>query len=120
MSCYALNRQILYGMPIALDKLEDAQHLANHLRPLHAQFRIMVDSLTQIQALQQYAQDSGRPESQTPWSVMIKLDGGTHRAGLSVNSDELKRAIRLCLDSPHIELFGFYAHFGRESIRLIR
>ena len=102
-------------MPIALDKVEDAKSLANYLRPHNAQFRLMVDSVAQIQALEQYAHESSRFVGQTPWSVMIKLDGGYHRAGLTVNSDELKQAIRLCLDSPYVELFGFYAHFGRKS-----
>ena len=101
-------------MPIALDKIQDAQSLSDHLRPLKARFRLMVDCKTQIEALHQYAAEQTGTEKRTPWSVMIKLDAGYHRAGLATDSEELKQAIRLCLDSPHIELFGFYAHFGRK------
>lgn len=103
-------------MPIALDKIQDAHSLSNHLDSHNAHFRLMIDSENQIEALDEYSKRQKEDETQKngPWSIMIKLDGGYHRAGLTVGSEELRKTIRMCLDSPHIDLFGFYAHFGRK------
>ena len=108
-------------MPLGLDRIQDAHTLTSFLKPHGAQFRVFIDSLPQIKALHEYAASQARssaPDSFV-WSVMIKLDGGYRRAGFTLESDDLKRAIEACLDSPYIDLFGFYAHFGRESIPLL-
>jgi D-serine deaminase-like pyridoxal phosphate-dependent protein len=96
-------------MPLGLDRLREANRLASFLRQSHddARFRVFVDSLTQVQALNEYAESEEVDKSGLPWSVMIKLDGGYHRAGFTVQSDDLKLAIKQCLASPHIDLYGF-------------
>jgi D-serine deaminase-like pyridoxal phosphate-dependent protein len=94
--------------------MQDAQSLSTFLKPYNARFRVFVDSLTQIHALHEYAESQSQLGNPIVWSVMIKLDGGNGRAGLTLESEDLKRAIGACLDSPYVDLFGFYAHFGRE------
>ena len=107
-------------MPLGLDRIQDAHALTLFLKPHGAQFRVFIDSLNQLQALHEYAASQAQSSGQSPfiWSVMIKLDGGYRRAGFTLESQELRRAIEACLESPHIDLFGFYAHFGRKQSRL--
>jgi D-serine deaminase-like pyridoxal phosphate-dependent protein len=107
-------------MPLGLDRIQDAHTLTSFLKPHGAHFRVFIDSLAQLQALHEYTASQAQFSEQGTfvWSVMIKLDGGTRRAGFTLESDDLKRAVEVCLDSPHIDLFGFYAHFGREYIPL--
>lgn len=106
-------------MPLGLDRVQDAHALTLFLKPHGAQFRVFIDSLNQLQALHEYAASQAQSSGQSPfiWSVMIKLDGGYRRAGFTLESEELRRAIEACLESPHIDLFGFYAHFGRKQTR---
>ncbi|EIW70581.1 hypothetical protein TREMEDRAFT_68121 [Tremella mesenterica DSM 1558] len=100
---------ILYAMPVSLDKMEDLHNAQSEVRD-KAVIRLMVDHPTQIEALKNFNERNGLRRK---WSVFIKVDGGGKRAGLPSDSKEMKDLIALCLSSSHVEIFGFYSHFGQ-------
>lgn len=92
---------ILYGLPLVTSKLPELIELSESV-----QVRLMIDSVAQVTALLSH-------KTRQRWSVFVKVDCGTHRAGLPVHSEELNRLIALILHhSKDIELFGFYCHAG--------
>ena len=89
---------ILYGLPVAQSKLHDLVDLSTK-----ATIRVMIDSMVQLKSL--LSQDQ-------KWSVFIKVDCGTSRAGLPSDSSQLRDLIVEVLKQPTIDLFGFYCHAG--------
>jgi D-serine deaminase-like pyridoxal phosphate-dependent protein len=65
----------------------------------------MVDNEAQIDALEAF----GHP---TPWPVFIKVDVGSHRAGLESSSPALRRLVEKVEGSAAAEVYGFYCHAG--------
>lgn len=65
----------------------------------------MVDNEAQIDALEAF----GRP---APWPVFIKVDVGSHRAGLESSSPALRRLVEKVESSSAAEVYGFYCHAG--------
>lgn len=114
---------MLYGVPIALDKIQDAYDLAilvKHTSNNQATLSLMIDSVEQVRALNTFLSHQPIvPGSSIPsldqWSVFIKLDGGYHRAGIDPKSKTLREVISNCLALDKIHIKGFYAHFGRMS-----
>ncbi|KOG99333.1 D-serine ammonia-lyase DSD1 [Saccharomyces eubayanus] len=74
-------------------------------------FQVFVDNIEHLENLRKF----GRPASGKKWSIFIKVDMGTHRAGLAYDSSEFLSLLTK-LASPEIkevvELYGFYAHAG--------
>jgi len=70
----------------------------------------MVDHESQIEALERFME--GR-EVVVPWDVFVKLDEGTHRAGLELESQNLRKVIQKVGKSEATSLYGFYCHAGR-------
>jgi len=99
-----------------------------------AHFRVFVDTLIQVEQLEEYARAHHRT---APWSVFIKVDGGYRyvdqlnrspiallssedyrpysRAGLAAGSRAMTDLITAVINAKHVRIFGFYSHFGRES-----
>lgn len=100
--------QILYGLPVSIHKLPELLALRARCLPLGAKVRLLVDHPDQIHAIT----STGGPQA---WSIMIKIDLGTHRAGLEPDSLALRRlleTIRNASSTCPLELYGFYAHAG--------
>lgn len=73
-------------------------------------FRIFVDNIQHIDFLEKFAKELGDPDFK--WSVFVKIDCGTHRAGVFLEEDLIALLQRLLKATDSIELFGFYAHAG--------
>ncbi|WVQ99765.1 hypothetical protein IAU59_006907 [Kwoniella sp. CBS 9459] len=100
---------ILYSMPIGEDKIPDIDAAQQRVGD-KAVIRVMVDHPTQIGLLERYSEQSGR---KLGWNVFVKVDGGGRRAGVPPTSDQMKDLIKAIVASKHVEIFGFYSHFGQ-------
>jgi D-serine deaminase-like pyridoxal phosphate-dependent protein len=67
---------------------------------------LMIDNEQQVSFLEESA------SSKQPWDVMIKLDVGSHRAGIASNSDALNRLVQRAEKSSAVSIYGFYCHAG--------
>lgn len=81
----------------------------------------MIDNEQQIQLLERFS--SNCPEV-NPWKAFIKIDVGSHRAGLMSDSPSLSHLIERTESSPAVSIYGFYCHAGhsygcrnRESVQ---
>ncbi|KAJ3519678.1 hypothetical protein NM208_g14026 [Fusarium decemcellulare] len=93
--------ECLYGLPVYPGVLPRLAELRKSLRIF-----LMVDNEQQISFLEQ--SDS----SKQPWDIFIKLDVGSHRAGVAANSDALNRLVERAEKSPAVNIYGFYCHAG--------
>ena len=82
------------------------------MRPLEAlrsrlkvELILMIDHPAQIAMLQ-------NSYSGKIWPIFIKIDCGTHRAGLDSQSARLKTLLQTTLDSDKVKIHGFYCHSG--------
>lgn len=66
----------------------------------------MVDNEQQVSFLEESA------SSKQPWDIFIKLDVGSHRAGVELKSDSLHRLVERAEKSPAVNIYGFYCHAG--------
>ena len=71
----------------------------------------MVDNEVQVQHLEDFAKSNPSPAS-LPWDVFIKIDVGSHRAGVEPSSPALPKLIRRVVESPVANVYGFYCHAG--------
>ncbi|KEP51124.1 D-serine dehydratase [Rhizoctonia solani 123E] len=104
---------ILYGLPVSPAKIADLHTLRTTLSTYGAVLRLMVDHPYQVRALEAF--DREHPTTNTAlsqWSIFIKLDVGTKRAGVAPISQELDGLLDTCIPSPSISIHGFYAHAG--------
>lgn len=65
----------------------------------------MIDSEQQIAALESFG-------AEQPWDIFIKLDVGTHRAGIATDSPVLSRVVERANSSSAVSVYGFYCHAG--------
>ena len=77
--CYFLyaTLQILYGLPVGVNKLQDLSALRSEMRrtsPIgdKAQVRLMIDHPKQVEAVETAASQAG----EEPWSCFIKIETG--------------------------------------------
>lgn len=101
-------KDICYGLPACVPGIiEKMSSLTRRVE----NFRIFVDNVQHLDNLLCY----GRPASGEKWSIFLKIDMGTHRAGIEFESSEYLTIIRR-LFSPEVqeiaELYGCYAHAG--------
>jgi D-serine ammonia-lyase len=64
----------LYGLPVAINKVQDLAELRAELGKYGGELRLFVDHLDQVKFLQAYyetQQITGKP-----WSVFVKINGG--------------------------------------------
>ncbi|WVR06754.1 hypothetical protein IAU60_003789 [Kwoniella sp. DSM 27419] len=103
-----LVKDMLYGLPCSLDKMDDLVLLSAELERHGAILRLMIDHPGQLAALGRHPSQSGQP-----WSIFIKVDGGGVRAGLPAKSPAMRELISTAISMNHIDIFGFYSHFGQ-------
>lgn len=65
----------------------------------------MVDNEQQITHLEKII-------GQNPWDIFIKIDVGSHRAGVPTASPALQRLIQRAEASPAVNIYGIYCHAG--------
>lgn len=103
-------RDILYGLPVSINKIADLASLSDTLGLHGGILRILVDSPAQVQALESYNLERDR---RMPWSVFVKVECGGKRAGLSPGSAEFKALLLALLGTPAVSIYGFYCHAGQ-------
>ncbi|PTD10811.1 hypothetical protein HYE67_010288 [Fusarium culmorum] len=96
-----LVEECLYGIPVYPGVLPRLIELRKSLR-----LQLMVDNEQQVSFLEESA------SSQEPWDIFIKLDVGSHRAGVEANSDALNRLVKRAEKSSAVNIYGFYCHAG--------
>ncbi|WZH43307.1 D-serine dehydratase [Fusarium acuminatum] len=93
--------ECLYGLPVYPSVLPRLAKLRESLRIM-----LMIDNEQQVSFLEEST------TSKIPWDVMIKLDVGSHRAGIASNSNELNRLVERAEKSSAVSIYGFYCHAG--------
>ncbi|KAE8377365.1 putative serine dehydratase domain-containing protein [Aspergillus bertholletiae] len=96
--------ECLYGVPVYPGVLPQLWELSKTVKIL-----LMVDNEQHIDILEEYASSSGKT---TPWPVFIKVDVGSHRAGLENSSPALPGLVRRAEASTAADVVGFYCHAG--------
>lgn len=96
---------VLYGVPVARSRLDEVQYLADRFQ----HFRLMVDNVETIRHLAEFDAAQNVPQG---FSVFVKVDCGTHRAGLEADSEALRELIDTIIAHPCITIHGFYCHSG--------
>ncbi|KAJ7128066.1 putative serine dehydratase domain-containing protein [Mycena filopes] len=102
-------KDILYGLPVAINKVADLSDLWDEVAKDGAVVRLMVDNPEQIRFLEEFEQARG---SSRKWSVFVKIDGGQRRAGVTTSSPLFVPFLKSLFDSPAISVYGFYIHAG--------
>ena len=75
--------------------------------------RVLIDHISHVKLLSTYPRC---PENRgKPWSVFIKLDMGTRRAGLPLDSPSLKSLIHAAESALNIEIYGFYSYSAKAA-----
>ncbi|CAI6101487.1 unnamed protein product [Clonostachys chloroleuca] len=92
--------ECLYGLPIYQGVLPQLVELRKSVRIL-----LMVDNEQQITHLEKII-------GQNPWDIFIKIDVGSHRAGVPTASPALQRLIQRAEASPAVNIYGIYCHAG--------
>lgn len=69
----------------------------------------MIDNPQQITHLEKYAESN---PTLPPWPVFIKVDVGSHRAGLETSSPSLPDLVKRVEASNAAYVYGFYCHAG--------
>lgn len=71
---------------------------------------LMLDNVDQIPALEASLENlSGNCR---PWQVYIKIDVGSHRAGVEVRTQSLEPLVQAAEQSSAVSIAGFYCHAG--------
>jgi D-serine deaminase-like pyridoxal phosphate-dependent protein len=65
--------KILYGLPVAINKLVDLAKMSDELAAHGGVVRLMIDNPEQVAALETFNLEKHRA---TPWSVFVKIEIG--------------------------------------------
>ncbi|CCH46759.1 Alanine racemase 1 [Wickerhamomyces ciferrii] len=96
---------IVYGLPnITPDTLVKVVELQKQVK----NFRLLVDNIEHLKILKKFSREH---EIKTPWSLFVKLDAGTARAGIS-DDYVLGQVLSEIISSEELSLFGLYVHAG--------
>lgn len=71
--------QILYGLPLSTNKLDDLSALWDEIAPLGAVIRVLVDHPDQVELLNEYEKARANPRR---WSAFVKIDAGNQYVSL--------------------------------------
>ncbi|EJD04107.1 uncharacterized protein FOMMEDRAFT_140172 [Fomitiporia mediterranea MF3/22] len=102
-------KDILYGMPISVNKIADISALSDELSKHGAVLRLHVDHPDQIAALEAFESQRTEPRRR---SVFVKVDCGDKRAGIPVTSILFEAFLSRLISSPVVSIHGFYSHQG--------
>ncbi|KAL6835745.1 putative serine dehydratase domain-containing protein [Trichoderma sp. SZMC 28015] len=92
--------ECLYGLPVYPGCLPGLLELRKSIR-----ITLMVDNEQHIDLVEN--QDQAQP-----WDIFIKIDVGSHRAGVSAASPSLRKLVNRAEASQHVNIIGFYCHAG--------
>lgn len=103
---------ILLSLPVVESRLDELKDLVTKYPQL--KLRLMVDNYRQLEILTKYTEKTGLAYK---WSVFVKVNMGTNRAGLAKSDPELEEMIKQLATSQsqiskYISLYGFYCHAG--------
>lgn len=96
--------EVLYGVPVGPSKLPRLAALRNSIRVL-----LMIDHEQQVDAIETFQKNN--PGS-LAWPVLIKVDVGSRRAGISPTCPRLAALAARAEASSAVDVLGFYAHAG--------
>lgn len=101
---------LLFGLPVATEEyLLPLFEISKKIKNL----RLMVDNVQHLQNIKDF---NLKYNTGYKWSVFIKIDAGTNRAGILVDNDAPLAQFLEKLFSPEIasdvELYGIYCHSG--------
>lgn len=100
---------ILFSLPVVKSRLDELADLSTKI----PHFRLMLDSPEQLDVLAAY--NKKNPQSKK-WSIFIKVNMGTDRAGLLNDSELLNKFLTKALKDQDVkrsvEIFGLYCHAG--------
>lgn len=99
---------IHFSLPVLKSRLGELADLAGRV----AHVRLMLDNAEQLDVLAEYAKAHSLSKK---WSVFVKIDMGSNRAGLTNDSELFKETIAKFTSSevaPYVDLYGFYCHAG--------
>ncbi|EYE91849.1 D-serine ammonia-lyase DSD1 [Aspergillus ruber CBS 135680] len=99
--------EILYGLPLPPSALPHLTTLAKTIPNL--KILLMIDNPQQITHLEKNAESN---PTLPPWPVFIKVDVGSHRAGLETSSPSLPDLVKRVEESNATHVYGFYCHAG--------
>lgn len=102
-------KDILYGLPVAVNKIADLSDLWDEVAKAGAIVRLLVDHPRQIVALNDF--ENTRPFTRQ-WSVFMKIDGEQKRAGVVPGSAAFETLLETIYGASTISLHGFYCHAG--------
>jgi len=96
--------EALYGLPCRPSALPELDELSEEIG-----IQIMIDNEAHVEMCEEYNSRTGRA---TPWTVFIKIDMGSRRAGAPLESPRLKELIKRAEASDAVKIHGFYCHAG--------
>ncbi|KAG5720200.1 D-serine dehydratase [Termitomyces sp. T112] len=102
-------KDILYGLPIAINKVADLSDLWDKISNNGGTLRILVDHPDQVKFLEKF--EHARCSSRR-WSAFVKIDGGQRRAGVVASTPQFEELLSVLFSSPAISVYGFYGHAG--------
>ncbi len=91
---------VLFGLPLVPSYLPSLAALRSQVGVL-----LMVDNEQHVAALEAF----GAPDA---WDVFVKVDIGSHRAGVAARSAALDALVKRIESSASTRLYGFYCHAG--------
>jgi len=100
-------KDILYGLPVGVDKIADLSNLWREIQPQGGIVRLLIDHPEQVKHLEEFERQSDQPRR---WSVFVKVHSGQNRAGVRPESQEFRDLLKKLLASPVISIHGFYGH----------
>ncbi|KAH3901618.1 related to D-serine dehydratase [Saccharomycodes ludwigii] len=105
---------ICYTLPITFNDSFFMETLNSLRSKKKNHFHIFIDHVNQLEKLIEYA-SSAADGIDSKFSVFIKIDVGTHRAGIPPDSSSYHEILNKLYTekcSKYIDLYGFYAHAG--------
>ncbi|SCU93803.1 LADA_0G04984g1_1 [Lachancea dasiensis] len=102
-----LINDILFSLPVVESRLDELAALSEQVPNL----RLMLDNKEQLEVLVKFNKLHG---VQKKWSVFIKINMGTNRAGFEENSDldDTLEELLTTSTKEFVTLYGFYCHAG--------
>ncbi|KAK0208242.1 putative serine dehydratase domain-containing protein [Desarmillaria ectypa] len=102
-------KDILYGLPIPVNKIADMSGLWDAVAVDGGIVRILLDHPDQVKYLNEFEKQRTAPRK---WSAFVKIDGGQNRAGVSTITPYFETLLTAILQSSSVSVHGFYGHAG--------
>lgn len=103
-----LIKDILFSLPVVKSRLEELAELSKYVPHL----RLMLDNEEQLDILCEFSKTHKLTQK---WSIFIKINMGTNRAGFEQQDCAFDKTLKKLLTTPcreHISLYGLYCHAG--------